>query len=99
MAAALAAADVVAVPSVVDRAGNVDGLPNALLEALAAGTGGGGHAAWPASPTSCEHGVNGLLVPPGDAAALAGALRRLRREPAHARAAGRGGAAPTPWSA
>ena len=37
MAAALAAADVVAIPSVVDRAGNVDGLPNTLLEALAAG--------------------------------------------------------------
>lgn len=37
MAAALATADVAVVPSVVDRAGNVDGLPNALLEALAAG--------------------------------------------------------------
>ena len=37
VARALAAADVVAVPSVVDRAGNVDGLPNTLLEALAAG--------------------------------------------------------------
>ena len=36
-AARLAAADVVAVPSVVDRAGNVDGLPNTLLEAMAAG--------------------------------------------------------------
>ena len=35
---ALRCADIVAVPSVVDSGGNVDGLPNALLEAMAAGT-------------------------------------------------------------
>jgi glycosyltransferase involved in cell wall biosynthesis len=80
VAAALAAADVVAVPSVVDRAGNVDGLPNALLEALAAGR------AVVASrvagiPDVVEDGANGLLVPPADPAALAGALRRLQEEP------------------
>ena len=79
MATALAAADVVAVPSVVDRAGNVDGLPNALLEALAAGK------AVVASrvagiPDVVEHDVNGLLVPPGDPAALLAALERLHRE-------------------
>ena len=34
----LAAADVAAAPSVVDDAGNVDGLPNTILEALAAAT-------------------------------------------------------------
>jgi glycosyltransferase involved in cell wall biosynthesis len=34
----LAAADVVAVPSVRDDSGNVDGLPNVVLEALASGT-------------------------------------------------------------
>ena len=34
----LAAADIVIVPSVHDDAGNVDGLPNILLEALASGT-------------------------------------------------------------
>jgi glycosyltransferase involved in cell wall biosynthesis len=81
IAAALAAADVVAVPSVIDRAGNVDGLPNTLLEALAAGK------AVVASrvagiPDVVEHGRNGLLVPEKDAAALAAALERLRREPA-----------------
>jgi glycosyltransferase involved in cell wall biosynthesis len=81
MATALAAADAVAIPSVVDRAGNVDGLPNTLLEALASGR------AVVASqvagiPDVVAHEVNGLLVPPSDAAALAGALERLAREPA-----------------
>ncbi len=80
MAAALASADVVVVPSVVDRAGNVDGLPNALLEALAAGR------PIVASrvagiPDVIEHERNGLLVPEKDAGALAEALRRLVREP------------------
>ena len=38
VAAGLAAADVVVVPSVRDPSGNVDGLPNVVLEALASGT-------------------------------------------------------------
>jgi glycosyltransferase involved in cell wall biosynthesis len=80
MAAALAEADVVVVPSVVDRAGNVDGLPNSLLESLAAGravvaTRAGG------IPDVVSDDVNGLLVPAGDEQALAQALRRLIREP------------------
>jgi glycosyltransferase involved in cell wall biosynthesis len=80
-ARALAAADVVAVPSVVDRAGNVDGLPNVLLEGLASGR------AVVATrvagiPDVVEDGVNGLLVPPDDTAALAAALRRLEADPA-----------------
>ena len=79
-ARALAAADVVAVPSVVDRAGNVDGLPNVLLEGLASGR------AVVATrvagiPDVVEDGVNGLLVPPDDAPALAAALRRLAADP------------------
>ena len=79
-ARALAAADVVAVPSVVDRAGNVDGLPNVLLEALASGR------AVVATrvagiPDVVEDGVNGLLVPPGDAVALSAALARLAAAP------------------
>jgi glycosyltransferase involved in cell wall biosynthesis len=78
---ALAAADVVAVPSVVDRAGNVDGLPNTLLEAMAAGR------AIVASrvagiPDVIADGVNGLLVPPGDVGALRAALMRLAADDA-----------------
>ena len=81
VAAALAAADVVAVPSVVDRAGNVDGLPNVLLEAMAAGR------AVVASrvagiPDVVADGVDGILVPPGDAVALGDALARLAADPA-----------------
>lgn len=81
MAAALATADVAVVPSVVDRAGNVDGLPNALLEALAAGR------PIVASriagiPDVIEDDRNGLLVPGQDSAALASALSRLLCETA-----------------
>lgn len=77
LAAALATADVVAIPSVVDRAGNVDGLPNTLLEALGAGR------ALVASrvagiPDVVAHGDEGLLVPPGDPDALRAALVTLR---------------------
>jgi glycosyltransferase involved in cell wall biosynthesis len=80
MAAARASAPRAVVPSVVDRAGNVDGLPNALLEALAAGR------PLVASrvagiPDVIDHDRNGLLVPEKDAAALAEALGRLVAEP------------------
>lgn len=80
MAAALAEADVVAVPSVVDQAGNVDGLPNSLIESLAAGR------AVVASrvagiPDVVEDERNGLLVPEKDPDALAAALTRLARKP------------------
>lgn len=80
VAEAIAAADVVVVPSVVDRYGNVDGLPNTLLEALAGGkpvvaTRVGG------IPEVVDDGVNGVLVAPGDAASLADALRRMAEAP------------------
>jgi glycosyltransferase involved in cell wall biosynthesis len=88
VAALLTAADAVAVPSIVDRAGNVDGLPNVLLEALAAGR------AVVASrvagiPDVIADDVNGLLVPEKEAGALATALRRLASEPETRRRLGR----------
>jgi glycosyltransferase involved in cell wall biosynthesis len=71
-----AAADVVAVPSVHDEAGNVDGLPNFALEALATATpviasrvGG--------LPQAIEDGRTGVLVGEKDVAALATGIVRL----------------------
>ena len=87
-ARALAAADVVVVPSIVDAAGNVDGLPNTVLEALASGR------AVVASrvagiPDVVEDGVSGLLVTAGDPEALAAVLQRLARDPAERERLGR----------
>ena len=72
----LAAADAIAVPSIRDDAGNVDGLPNVVLEGLASGT--------PVVATTAggirsviADGATGLLVPERDAPALADALARL----------------------
>jgi glycosyltransferase involved in cell wall biosynthesis len=80
VAAWLATADVVAVPSVRDDSGNVDGLPNIVLETLASGTplvttaaGGIG--------TVVEHGRTGIVVPERDSAALAEAIGALARNP------------------
>jgi glycosyltransferase involved in cell wall biosynthesis len=74
--ALVAGAMVLAAPCVVGSDGNADGLPTVLLEALALGT--------PCVSTSVtgipeavRHESTGLLVPPGDASALAAALERL----------------------
>jgi glycosyltransferase involved in cell wall biosynthesis len=82
-----AAADVVAVPSVRDDAGNVDGLPNFALEALATATpvvatdvGG--------LPQAITDGANGRLVRSRDAAALAEAIGDLLTRPETGRALG-----------
>ena len=76
VAAWLATADMVAVPSVRDDSGNVDGLPNVVLEALASGTplittpaGGIG--------SVVEHERTGIIVAERDAAALADAITTL----------------------
>jgi 2-deoxystreptamine N-acetyl-D-glucosaminyltransferase/2-deoxystreptamine glucosyltransferase len=73
--ALMAAADVFALAS------DWEGSPLAVMEAMAAGlpvaaTAVGG------VPELVEHGVTGLLVPPGDAAKLAGALGALTRDAA-----------------
>jgi glycosyltransferase involved in cell wall biosynthesis len=72
----LAAADVVVLPSVRDDSGNVDGLPNIVLEALAAAapvvsTAAGGIGA------AIENRRTGLLVPERDPAAIAAAVNHL----------------------
>lgn len=78
---ALLEAAVFVMPSVVTPEGNQDGIPVALMEAMASG------AAVVATrvsglPELVEDGRNGLLVPPHDPAALADAIERLLADPA-----------------
>ena len=75
-----AAADVVAIPSVRDDSGNVDGLPNTVLEALASGTPvvattAGGIA------SAIRDGQTGLLVAERDSGALAAAIAAVLADP------------------
>jgi glycosyltransferase involved in cell wall biosynthesis len=72
----ISAADVYVVPSIRDQRGNVDGLPNVLLESMGA--------ARPIVASSVAgipevilDGEHGLLVPERDPAALAAAITRL----------------------
>lgn len=68
--------DVLAVPSVVDAHGNVDGLPNVLLEGMACGRAiVASHVA--GIPDVLRDDENGLLVPSAESSALATALIRL----------------------
>ena len=78
--AELAAAHIVVVPSVPDANGASDGLPNVVLEAMSCGR--------PvvasdigAVSSAVTDGRTGVLVPPGDAEALAGALEFLLDQP------------------
>ncbi|WP_051261313.1 glycosyltransferase family 4 protein [Desulfovibrio inopinatus] len=86
----LAHCDCVVLPSVVGRRGDHEGIPVALMEAMAtqrpvvasrlAGI-----------PELIEDGVSGLLVPPGDVRALAEALAKLLDDPALRRILGERG--------
>lgn len=81
------AGDIVVVPAVRDHRGNVDGLPNIILESMSAGR------PIVASriagiPAVIDDGVHGLLVREGDAAGLAAAIGRLLAAPAVADALG-----------
>jgi glycosyltransferase involved in cell wall biosynthesis/peptidoglycan/xylan/chitin deacetylase (PgdA/CDA1 family) len=76
VAADLAASDVLVAPSVPTKQGRREGIPVVLMEAMSSGlpvvaSGISG------IPELVDDGWNGLLVPPGDPAALAQALRRL----------------------
>lgn len=79
------AADLYAMPSL------REGMPIALLEAMACGLPAVASRLPGSTDTMIEPGVNGLLVPPGDVAALANGLAALLSRPAEA--AGMGAAA------
>ena len=76
---ALRQADVVAVPSVPTRDGRREGIPVALMEAMACGVPVVG-SRLSGIPEVVEDAETGLLVEPGDPAALADALERLLRD-------------------
>jgi glycosyltransferase involved in cell wall biosynthesis len=76
----LAGADVLVAPSVPTRQGRREGIPVVLMEAMSSGlpvvaSGISG------IPELVSDGRSGLLVPPGEPAALAAALRRLAADP------------------
>lgn len=81
--ARLEATDCLVLPAVRDRKGDVEGLGVVLLEAMGAGKPVIASAAGGITDI-VEHEATGLLVPPGDVAALAAALERYRDDPAFA---------------
>ncbi|MDQ3866413.1 MAG: glycosyltransferase [Actinomycetota bacterium] len=90
VAESLALADVVATPSVPTKGGRREGIPVVLMEALACGLPVVASAI-SGIPELVEHERTGLLVPPGDPAGLAQALRRLHDDVALSRRLGAAG--------
>jgi phosphatidylinositol alpha-1,6-mannosyltransferase len=83
-----AAADLICAPSIRDDSGNVDGLPNVVLEAMASGT--------PLITTAAggigsvvEHERTGLVVAERDPAAIGRAIQQLLANPVMAHDLGR----------
>jgi glycosyltransferase involved in cell wall biosynthesis len=76
----LATADIVAIPSVRDDRGNVDGLPNIVLEAMASGT---PLISTPAGgiPSVVRNWHTGVIVAERSGAELAAAILTLTRDP------------------
>lgn len=83
-------ATVFALPCVTAPDGDRDGIPNAILEAMALGL-PVVSTAHSGIPEAVEDGASGLLVPPGDDEALADALARLVGDPALRERLGRRG--------
>ena len=83
-----ASATVVAVPSIRDDAGNVDGLPNVLLEGMASGTPLVASAV-AGIPQAVRAGTEALLVAERDPEALATAILALLDSPERREALGR----------
>lgn len=90
IAALLGLATIVVLPSVVSRDGQMEGIPVALMEAMAAQRPVVASAI-SGIPELVEHGVNGLLVEPGNAVALAAAIAQLLAKPERGREMGRRG--------
>jgi len=88
--ARLASCDAFVLPAVVDAKGDTEGLGVVLLEAMTYGKPVIGSAAG-GIVDIVQDGRNGFLVPPGDAAALAGAITRLVENPARAAEMGMNG--------
>jgi glycosyltransferase involved in cell wall biosynthesis len=78
---ALRQADLFVLPCVVLANQDRDGIPNTILEALAAGV-PVVSTAISGIPEAVKHGESGLLVPERDAASLVAALERLLDDPA-----------------
>jgi glycosyltransferase involved in cell wall biosynthesis len=87
---AYAEADVVVLPSVHDARGDTEGLGVVLLEAMNAGVPVIGSRIGGITDIVVD-GESGLLVPPADAEALAGALRRVLGDRAYGRRLGDAG--------
>jgi len=92
VADALASADLFVLPSIVEPDGKMEGIPVALMEALAAGV--------PTVATRLSgipelviDGRTGYVVPPADAESLAAAIARALSEPERARALAQAGRA------
>ena len=88
----IADAHCLVVPSVRAQNGNMDGIPNVILEALALGRPVIG-SDLSGIPEVVHHEETGLIVPPGDPAALADAMMRIARDRGFAEDCGAAGRA------
>ena len=89
---AVRACTMLAAPSIPAHDGNIDGIPNVILEAMALGRPVVG-TDFSGIPEVVRDGVTGRLVPPGDAGALAEALGAVVSDRAAAQRMGDAGAA------